>query len=45
VSDRSSINQLVQIGKDVERRTLIHALTIYLSHSIYVYENRTFILR
>lgn len=45
VSDRSSIKQLVQIGKDVERRTLVHALTIYLNHSIYVYENRTFILR
>ncbi len=45
VSDRSSIKQLVQMGKDVERRTLVHALTIYLNHSIYVYENRTFILR
>ncbi|VDA99956.1 Formyltetrahydrofolate deformylase [Olavius algarvensis spirochete endosymbiont] len=45
VSDLSSINHLVQIGKDVERRTLVHALKLYLSHSIFVYKNRTFILR
>ena len=45
VSDRSSINQLVQMGKDVERRTLVHALSLYLDRSIFVYENRTFIVR
>ena len=45
VSDRSSIRQLVQMGKDVERRTLVHALSLYLAHAVYVYENRTFILR
>ena len=45
VSDRSSIRDLVQIGKDVERRTLVHAISLYLDHSIYVHENRTFILR
>jgi len=45
VSDLSSINHLVQIGKDVERRTLVHALKLYLSHSIFVHRNRTFILR
>ena len=45
VSDRSSIRELVQMGKDVERRTLVHAISLYLSHSIFVYENRTFILR
>jgi len=45
VSDRSSIGQLVRMGKDVERRTLVHALALYLGHSIFVYENRTFILR
>ena len=45
VSDRSSIRDLVQIGKDVERRTLVHAISLYLDHSIYVHKNRTFILR
>jgi len=45
VSDLSSIKHLVQIGKNVERQTLIHALKLYLSHSIFVYKNRTFILR
>ena len=45
VSDRLSISQLLQIGKDVERRTLVHALELYLEHSIFVHENRTFILR
>ena len=45
VSDLSSINHLVQIGKDVERRTLVHALKLYLSYSIFVCNNRTFILR
>lgn len=45
VSDRSSIRELVQMGKDVERRTLVHALSLYLGHAVYVYENRTFILR
>ena len=45
VSDRSSIKDLVQMGKDVERRTLARALALYLDHSIFVRENRTFILR
>ncbi|OQX28853.1 MAG: formyltetrahydrofolate deformylase [Spirochaeta sp. LUC14_002_19_P3] len=45
VSDRSSIKQLMRMGKDVERRTLVHALALYLDHSIFVHENRTFILR
>ena len=45
VSDHSSIRDLVQIGKDVERRTLVHALDLYLRHSIFVHDNRTFILR
>jgi len=45
VSDRSHISQLVRVGKDVERRTLVHALKLQLNHSIFVHENRTFILR
>jgi len=45
VSDLSSINHLIQIGKDVERQTLVNAIKLYLSHSIFTYKNRTFILR
>ncbi len=45
VSDRSSIKQLVQMGKNIERHTLVDAIVLYLEHSIFVYENRTFILR
>jgi len=45
VSDLSSISHLVQIGKNVERQTLVQALKLYLSHSIFVHKNRTFILR
>lgn len=44
VSDRASIPQLVQMGKNIERRTLVDAIALYLNHSIVVYENRTFIL-
>lgn len=45
VSDRLSIKELMRVGKDIERRTLIQALSLYLEHSIFVYKNRTFILR
>ncbi len=45
VSDRLSIQQMMRMGKDIERRTLTHALSLYLEHSIFVHENRTFILR
>ncbi len=45
VSDRSSIRELIQMGKDVERRTLVYALFLYLNRSIFVHENRTFIVR
>lgn len=45
VSDRYSIKQLIKMGKNVERQTLVNALSLYLSHSIFVHENRTFILR
>ncbi|MCG8453834.1 MAG: formyltetrahydrofolate deformylase [Spirochaetales bacterium] len=45
ISDKSSIRDLVQMGKDIERRTLLDALGLYLSHSIFVHKGRTFILR
>ena len=44
VNDRASISQLVQMGKNIERRTLVDAISLYLNHAIVVYENRTFIM-
>ena len=42
VSDRSSIKQLVQMGKNVERHTLVDAISLYLDHSIFVHERSDF---
>jgi formyltetrahydrofolate deformylase len=44
VSDSCSISEFIQLGKDVERRTLFHGVKKYLDHSVFVYGNRTFIL-
>lgn len=44
VSDTMSIQEFIQKGKDVERRVLFEALRLYLNHSIFVVEGRTFIL-
>lgn len=44
VSDSASINQFVQLGKDIERRTLYQALRLYLNHSVFVHGGRTFVL-
>jgi len=44
VSDTCSIQQFIQLGKDVERRTLYLGVKKYLEHSVFLYKNRTFIL-
>jgi len=44
VNDTFSISEFIQVGKDVERRVLFTALKLYLEHSVFVHENRTFIL-
>jgi len=44
VSDKCSIKEFVQQGKDIERRTLYKGLKLFLEHSVFVYGNRTFIL-
>ena len=44
VSDTGSIEQFIQIGKAVEKRTLLHALKLWLEHRIFLHEGRTFIL-
>jgi len=44
VADTGSIEQFIQIGKEVEKRTLLHALKLWLEHRIFLHGERTFIL-
>ncbi|MDR2582023.1 MAG: formyltetrahydrofolate deformylase [Fibromonadaceae bacterium] len=44
VADTGSIEQFIQIGKEVEKRTLLQALKFWLEHRVFLYEGRTFIL-
>ncbi len=45
VSDSASIAEFVRLGKDIERKVLLDALSLYLSHSVFVRDGRTFVLR
>jgi len=45
VSDGSSIAELIRLGKDVERKVLLDALSLYLSRAVFVRDGRTFVLR
>lgn len=44
VPETVSIEELVQLGKDIEKHTLSAALKLWLEHRIFVYAGRTFIL-
>jgi Formyltetrahydrofolate hydrolase len=44
VADTGSIEQFIQIGKEVEKRTLLYALKLWLEHRVFLYNERTFIL-
>jgi formyltetrahydrofolate deformylase len=44
IPETASIEQLVQLGKDIEKRTLSSAVKLWLEHRVFVYEGRTFIL-
>lgn len=44
VADTGSIEQFIQIGKEVEKRTLLNALKLYLEHRVFLHNERTFIL-
>jgi len=44
VADTGSIEQFIQIGKEVEKRTLLQALKLWLEHRVFVHEGRTFVL-
>jgi formyltetrahydrofolate deformylase len=44
VPDTCSIERFIQIGKEVEKRTLAIALRYWIDHRVFVYQGRTFIL-
>ena len=44
VPETASIDELVELGKDIEKRTLSSAIKLWLEHRVFVYEGRTFIL-
>jgi formyltetrahydrofolate deformylase len=44
VTDTRSVAEFIRLGKDVERRVLYEALRVYLKHSVFLREGRTFII-
>ena len=44
VPETASIDELVELGKDIEKRTLSAALKLWLEHRVFVFAGRTFIL-
>ncbi len=44
VNDRSSPEQMVERGKNVERRVLVEALRLLLERRVFVHQGRTFVL-
>ena len=44
VADTCSVEEFTRMGKDVERRVLYESVRRYLSHSIFFYNGRTFII-
>lgn len=44
VSDRSTVEQLVERGKDVERRVLVAALRLLLERRVFIHQGRSFVL-
>lgn len=44
VPETASIDELVELGKDIEKRTLSQALKLWLEHRVFVVAGRTFIL-
>ena len=44
VKDTNSIEEFVEIGKDVERRVLVEGLKRYFNHNVFIHDGRTFII-
>ena len=44
VADTQSIEQFIDLGKDVERRVFVEAIRRYLAHAIFLHEGRTFVI-
>lgn len=44
VSDKKSVDEFVQMGKDVEREVLVEGLKRLFNHNIFIHDGRTFII-
>lgn len=44
IPETASIDELIELGKDIEKRTLSSAVRLWLEHRVFVYAGRTFIL-
>lgn len=44
VADTCAVEEFIRMGKDVERRVLVEAVRRYLSHSIFLHQERTFVI-
>lgn len=44
VADTRSVDEFVRMGKDVERHVLVESVRRYLTHSIFLYDGRTFVI-
>ena len=44
VDDACSVAEFIQMGKDVERRVLLHAVKLHLAHKVFVRGARTFVM-
>ena len=44
VPDSASVSQFIRMGKDIERKVLVEALSRYLSHAVFIKNGRTFTL-
>lgn len=44
VADTCSVDEFIRMGKDVERTVIVEAVRRYLSHSIFLWQGRTFVI-
>lgn len=44
VNDTQSIEQFINLGKDVERRVFVEAIRRYLAHAVFFHDGRTFVI-
>lgn len=44
VNDTQSIEQFINLGKDVERRVFVEAVRRYIAHAVFFHDGRTFVI-